>query len=215
MTHDVTHTLPDELLLAYGTGALPEVFDLVVATHVSLCDDSRARLESFDAVGGALLEDTAPMAMDEGSLAACMARISDSPAAAQRPARRPGIFPEPLRKAVGGDLDKVAWRPIGMGARQAILQDTRGASVRLLSIPPGAAMPDHGHRGLELTLVLQGAFEDEFGTYRRGDVEIADEEIDHMPRVLGDETCICLAATSDRLRFHSLLPRLAQPFLRI
>jgi putative transcriptional regulator len=31
----------------------------------------------------------------------------------------------------------------------------------------------------------------------------------------GDEDCICLSATDARLRFNSLLPRLAQPFLRI
>ncbi|WP_236638440.1 cupin domain-containing protein [Mangrovicoccus ximenensis] len=116
---------------------------------------------------------------------------------------------------MGGGPEQVSWRPMGMGVRQSILAETAGASVRLLSIPPGAAVPDHGHRGMEMTLVLQGAFEDEFGQYRRGDIEVADEEVEHMPRVIGDETCICLAATANRLRFHSLLPRLAQPFLRI
>ncbi|WP_172326962.1 ChrR family anti-sigma-E factor [Mangrovicoccus sp. HB161399] len=214
MTQDVTHILPEELLLAYATGRLPEVFDLVVAAHVSISDEARARLDSFDAVGGVLLEDTAPAAMDAGSLDACMAMIAGAPPA-PRPEASRSIFPAPLHKAVGGGPEAVAWRPMGMGVRQAILAETRGASVRLLSIPPGAAVPDHGHRGMEMTLVLQGAFEDEFGQYHRGDVEVADEEVEHMPKVIGDETCICLAATSDRLRFHSLLPRLAQPFLRI
>ncbi|WP_145963028.1 cupin domain-containing protein [Mangrovicoccus ximenensis] len=79
MTQDVTHILPEDLLLAYATGRLPEVFDLVVAAHVSLSDEARARLESFDAVGGALLDGMAPAAMDDGSLDACMAMIASRP----------------------------------------------------------------------------------------------------------------------------------------
>ncbi len=214
MTKDVTHILPEDLLLDYATGRLPDVFDLVVAAHVSISDEARARLDSYDAVGGALLDDTAPADMADGSLAACMAMIADAPPA-RRAEPRKTIFPEPLMKAIGGGPEAVAWRPMGMGVKQAILAEARGASVRLLSIPPGAAVPDHGHRGMELTLVLQGAYEDDAGQYHRGDIEVAGEETEHMPRVIGSETCICLAATSDRLRFHSLLPRLAQPFLRI
>ena len=41
----VMHTLPDDVLLAYSTGQLPEAFDLVVAAHCSLSDDSRAALD--------------------------------------------------------------------------------------------------------------------------------------------------------------------------
>ena len=215
MTRTVTHTLPDEYLLAYSAGQLPEVFDLVVACHVSLADDARARLAGFDAVGGSVLEETAPVAMGAGALDAVMARIGGA-APSPRPRRQAdAVFPQPLRQAVGGDLDRVAWRPMGMGCKQAILAETRGASVRLLSIPPGAAVPDHGHNGMEMTLVLQGAFADGFGEFHRGDIELADEDIEHMPAVIGAETCICLAATSNRLRFNSLIPRLAQPFLRI
>ena len=76
-------------------------------------------------------------------------------------------------------------------------------------------MPDHGHRGMELTLVLQGAFRDETDRFGPGDVEIADESLDHTPVAEAGVDCICLAATDARLRFNALIPRLAQPFLRI
>ena len=52
----IRHHLSDQLLMAYAAAGLPEAFSLVIATHVSLCDDCRARLESFDAVGGALVD---------------------------------------------------------------------------------------------------------------------------------------------------------------
>jgi putative transcriptional regulator len=89
------------------------------------------------------------------------------------------------------------------------------ASVRLLQIPAGQAMPEHGHRGIELTLVLKGAFRDQAARFGRGDVEIADASDQHTPVAEAGEDCICLAATDAPLRFVSILPRLVQPFIGI
>lgn len=216
MTDTIRHHLTDDLLMGYAAGTLPEAFSLVIATHLSLCDECRARAEAFDAVGGSLIEvmDSAPLAGD--SLEATLRRIAAGPPQAKVRARvGGGLFPAPLQDYVGGDLPAVRWRPVGMGVRQAILRTDRGASARLLYIPAGAAVPDHGHRGRELTLVLQGAFRDEDGRFGPGDVEIADEAVEHTPTAEPGQACICLAATDAPLRFRSLLPRLAQPFFRI
>lgn len=213
----IRHHLSDELLMAYSVGELPEAFSLVVATHVSMCDECRARMETFDALGGALIEDDTAELSDD-SLTACLARIDGLTQATPRKAyRRPASgLPAPLADYVSGGLDQVRWRPLGLGAKQAILPVAdKGASVRLLSIPGGVAMPDHGHRGVELTLVLQGAFRDESERFGPGDIEIANDETEHTPVAEPGATCICLAATQGPLRFNSLIPRLAQPFLRI
>jgi putative transcriptional regulator len=213
----IRHHLSDALLMAYSAGQLPEAFGLAVATHVSLCDECRARLGSFDAVGGTLLEESGGTELGEGSLAATMARIRAGAPAARQPAQRMAgaVFPAPLRDYVGGDLDAVRWRAVGGGVRQAILPTDRAASARLLYIPGGQAVPDHGHRGTELTLVLQGAFRDEVDRFARGDIEIATEELEHTPVAEEGPPCICLAATDAPLRFNSFLPRILQPFLRI
>lgn len=202
--------------MAYAAGQLPEAFNLVVATHVSLCDDCRARAASYDAVGGALLEDAEEIALGEDALAKALARIEGLPQASRsEPLKAAGIFPAPLADYVGGDLSAVRWQRVGGGVKQAILPTGKDASARLLFIPAGRAVPDHGHRGLELTLVLQGAFADENDQFGRGDVEIADEDMEHTPVALAGQDCICLAATDAKLRFRGLLPRLAQPLLRI
>jgi putative transcriptional regulator len=121
----------------------------------------------------------------------------------------------PVQSYFGGDLDKVRWRSIGGGVRQAVLDTKGGESVRLLAIPGGAAMPDHGHRGMELTLVLQGAFRDEFARFGRGDVEVANEDVSHTPVAEEGVDCICLAATDAPLRFKGVIPRIAQKFIGI
>ena len=80
---------------------------------------------------------------------------------------------------------------------------------------PGRAVPDHGHGGLELTLVLQGSFHDASGAFKAGDVEVATEDVQHVPIAGEGMACICLAASDAPLRFRGWLPRLLQPMFRI
>ncbi len=216
MEQKIRHHLTDDLLMAYAAGSLPEAFDLMVATHLSLCDHCRARAESFDAVGGHVLEEqTGAAQMGQDSLAATMALIAQG-APTPKPARPAcAVLPAPLQDYVGGDVTAIKWKSIGMGVKQAILPTTREATARLLLIPAGAAVPDHGHNGVELTMVLQGAFSDEVDHFARGDVEIADEDLQHTPVADMAEDCICLAVTDAPLKFSKLMPRLFQPFLRI
>ena len=87
--------------------------------------------------------------------------------------------------------------------------------MRLLRIPAGTAVPDHGHHGTELTLVLQGAFTDEEDRFGAGDVEVANEDLHHTPVADEGMDCICLAATDAPLRFNGLVPRIAQRFIGI
>lgn len=78
MTAKIKHHLTDELLMAYSAGTLPEAFNLVVATHISMCDECRARLASFDALGGEIVASVDAVAMAEDSLTAVMAKIQAS-----------------------------------------------------------------------------------------------------------------------------------------
>lgn len=214
---DINHHLTDAILMAYSAGTLPEAFDVVVAAHVSLCDECRARMHEFDAVGGGLLDDMGEEALTDGIFEATMALITNSDWAEEtRPIRSSGsLFPAPLSRYVGDDPDAVAWRKIGGGVRQAILKTSGDATVRLLRIPGGVAVPDHGHRGTELTLVLQGAFRDETDRFGPGDIEVANEDLQHRPVAEDGVDCICLAATDAPLRFNAMIPRLAQGLFRI
>ena len=212
----IRHHLSDPLLIAYAAGNLPEAFGLVVATHISMCDTCRAQLAAFEALGGAVMTAEA-VAMADGALAVAMARLGvpEEVPEGVRPLAKTGDLPAPLQDYIGGDLGSVKWRSLGLGVRQEILPTGKGATARLLYIPAGQAVPDHGHRGTELTLVLRGAFRDATDRFGPGDVEIANEDLQHTPVAEAGEACICLAATDAPLRFSALIPRLLQPLFRI
>ena len=207
----IHHHIPDRVLDAYAAGTLPHAFAVVVAAHLSLCDDCRARHEACNMIGGVLLNEIPEAALSGGARARAMAALDTSPPPA--PVQGSGPFPGPVMTELGGRPPH--WRMLGGGIRQQILSSDRDGSLRLLYIPPGRAVPEHGHRGLELTLVLQGSFSDGEGSFRRGDVEAAHDDIDHQPVAGPGEPCICLAATDAPLRFHAIVPRLLQPIFRI
>ncbi len=213
----IKHHLTEPLLMGYAAGTLPEAFNLVVATHITMCDTCRAALAEYEAVGGEVMLDAEPVDIAEDALAATLAKIDgglvkETP----HPARKAdSVFPGPLQDYVSGEIDSLKWRKVGGGVSQLVLKTSKDASVRLLRIPAGTAVPDHGHRGTELTLVLQGAFTDEEDRFGTGDVEVANEDLHHKPVAEKGMDCICLAATDAPLRFNGLVPRIAQRFIGI
>ena len=210
----IAHHIPDEILLAYAAGTLPQSHAVVVAAHVSMCDACRAALAAHHSVGGALIEEAAREDVSGELRARVLDMLDDVPPPEPVPPRRRGIYPGPVAALLGPD-GQAPWKSLGFGVKQAILSDTREGSLRLLYIPAGRAMPEHGHNGLEMTLVLQGSFSDEEGRFGAGDVEIGHDALEHTPVADPGPDCICLASTDAPLRFKSLVPRLLQPFFRI
>lgn len=208
----INHHVPDAMLAAYAAGTLPYAFALAVASHVSLCTQCRVSLEAHQAVGGAVLEDTNAVAVSSSLKDSILSQL-DEPFRPEPVFERNGIYPGPIMEAMKGRAPK--WKKLGMGVRQDILSADANGSVRLLYIPAGQAVPDHSHNGLEMTLVLQGSFSDETGRFGAGDIEVADETLEHTPIADPGDACICLAAMDARLRFSALMPRILQPIFRI
>lgn len=222
----IRHHVSDELLLAYAAGTLEEGWRLAVATHLALCPDCRKRLSVMEDAGGQLLEDITPELAMSTSFERLRQRILHE-GAPVRPAPagvRPTasdhvaspVLPEPLRSYVGGDVETLKWRSLGRGAYHIPVKTADGTTmVRLLRIPAGKPVPEHGHGGRELTLVLSGSFYDGEALFARGDLEEADANVQHQPVATPGEDCICLAVTDAPLKFKSWLVRLVQPVLGI
>lgn len=216
----ILHHLDDDIVLEYASGTMAEGWAIAVATHLAMCPDCRKRHEMMERAGGALLETLEAETGPDASWEALKARIATAPAMTPAPqkaiASGPApVLPEPLRSYVGSDVDAIKWKAMP-GAWQLPIETRDGKTmVRLLRIPAGQPVPEHTHRGREMTLVLSGAFSDGDETFARGDIEVADETLTHQPVATPEAECICLAVTDAPLRFKSWLVRLFQPILGI
>lgn len=208
----ISHHAPDALLAAYAAGSLQQPYALIVAAHISLCLTCRAALIAHQTAGGVVMESGAKASLSDNFKADTLAML-DAPYVQQPVQARSGVYPAPVMEALKRKQPR--WKSLGQGVRQCILSASNEGSARLLYIPPGQAVPEHSHSGLELTLVLQGSFSDSTGRFGVGDLEVADQALEHTPIADVGDPCICLAATDAPLRFNAIIPRILQPLFRI
>lgn len=206
---------PDPVtLMSFAAGSLAEPLAAVVASHLDMCETCRAEVADLELLGAALLTGA-----DMGPAKAVAPAVPDGPRQHRREriARHPdpsGKLPAPLASAFRLSFDTIPWKRLGPWVWHHRLPLSPGVKgdLRLLKIGPGRAMPDHGHGGAELSLVLEGAYSDQSGVYRRGDMQDVDETIEHVPVADKELGCICLIASEKPARFKSLVGRLVQPW---
>ena len=213
----ITQHLGDESLAAFAAGSLDEGRRMVAAAHIDMCVRCRRWQSTLEHVGGALLMDAAPESMSADALAKTLARLDGAHLHAMDGAW-PRIVPDegPLPPAALGHHATGRWSWIGRGIhhRPVALSGGPGARVFLLKVDPGVRLPHHTHTGTEMTLVLSGAFEHAGGRFGPGDIEEADESVDHVPVVEAGEACVCLVAMEGKLRLLGPMGRLLQPLVR-
>jgi putative transcriptional regulator len=216
----IRHHAPDELLLDYAAGVLPEGPALAVALHVALDPGSRRLVRRLRGVGGALLdEDPVAADMGEAALEEALARLDDLPdedapdAPASRPGSAPGFdwAPTALRPYLAGK----SWRR-AFGGFEEVRLDLHGDShgVRLLKLEPGQGLPLHRHVANEYTVVLQGGYTDNTGNYGVGDFAVGPGAQEHRPVADPGDPCIAVIVLEKPIVLTSFWGRLFNPLLR-
>ena len=207
-----SHHPSDEALGRFAAGALEAGPRLIVATHLNGCAQCRGRIRSFEAVGGALLEDFEPAGLPTDAFARTIARIDGPVLPPSAPPVYAADMPAPLRHYPLGP-----WRFVhpGLRWRRLTLPEDPQANVIMLKVAAGQRVPEHGHTGTEFTQVITGGFSDSFGHYVQGDCIEMDDDVEHQPVVDQDGECIVLAAVEGRLRLRGWLGKLFQPLIGI
>ncbi len=199
----------DALLAGYAAGTLGKPLHRLVAAHLALRPENRRFVRMLEESAGREIETSAVSSVNDrdGRLAA----IFDADIRADlRPRGSSGIMPAALVDFIGRDLEEIRWKTLLPGVREFKVSENSDGESTLLWIRPGRVMPSHTHDGSEVTLVLKGGFSDSTGHYRRGDIAIADHEVDHRPRADEDEDCICFAVTDAPVRLTGPVGRIVQ-----
>ncbi|MEO0498301.1 MAG: ChrR family anti-sigma-E factor [Pseudomonadota bacterium] len=201
------------LLERHVSGALPMPLDVLARAHLELNPINRSYVRdleglaaenalhaSWSAPGGPVSDaSTSTAALDADAM---LARVFETvPDTASRkavsPAREPWM-PQAISDVLGSE--GVNWRGKMPGFKEMHLGTVEDCEMSLFWIKAGRAIPMHTHEGSELTLVLDGGFSDGEGHYVRGDISIADHNVDHRPVADDDGPCIGFAVTTDNLR---------------
>jgi putative transcriptional regulator len=205
----ITHHLDEATLMSFAAGSLSEALSAVVATHLAVCTACACEARRMETIGSALFSGLASANLD-GPVPVMALRRSEADGTPPVAVTGSSEVPAPLARLIGADLDRVPWRRLGLGVWHHKLPSSAG-DLRLLKVAAGRRMPEHGHGGSELTLMLRGSYTDVTGTYRPGDVADLDDSIEHSPIADPETGCICLIASEHPAHFKGLLPRLVQP----
>ena len=213
--------LDEATVMAYASGSLSKCLSVVAAGHVAMCDHCRANVRKAESMGAALLEISEPEQLSSGAVSALFERIDGSDWVQPQSRRRSVIefdssSSAPVSRVLDCELDEIRWKMAGPGVGIHVIEkNPDGSSLYLLKVRPGHKLPDHGHAGQEMTLILRGAYRDQFGHFATGDVADLDEGVEHQPVIEEGEDCICLIATEAPAQFKGIVPRLLQPIVGI
>ena len=215
MAPNPTHHPSAPLLSAAASGALSPAVSRIVNAHAALCSHCRVLMGRLETVGGVGLESEDSIDLASDALERTLKMIAKDTATAAALPESLSVLPPQVHDVVASAIGKIAWYSAGPGLNILDLDLPRtaaGETFQLMRIEPGAGPPRHTHGGQEFTLVLTGAFKDETGLYKAGDLEVGDEAVTHRPIAEPGEICYALAVTTAPLKFKGPLGLLQRVF---
>ncbi|MEZ9998708.1 ChrR family anti-sigma-E factor [Vibrio lentus] len=221
------------ILKDFVDGNLADSVSLIVSSHVELCEHCQKQVSMLTAQAAdsvfendtsALVNDTAGLKLSDSEMDAFLAdneefdfdaidqitadlsQAVEVVVEAQQETVSNTTFtiPRALNSVVRKD-----WMNLGKISRARLDFDDEAHHTSLLHIDKDGQVPCHTHKGFEITLLLEGSFEDEMGVYNKGDFIWLDGEHTHQPAT--KEGCVCLTVSSDALYFTKGVSQLFNP----
>ena len=221
----IKHHLDDATIMSFAAGILPLPLSIVVSSHLNCCTKCRERVRNAELIGSIVVDDCDAKSLSPGAVNNLLERLESetrtketvSLRAEQTSRCRTSLLPSKIQALIGGAETDVEWKRVAKGVDLHMID--LGASdtgkLYLLKIAPGRVLPEHGHGGSELTLVLAGSYTDEIGQFEAGDIADLDHDVEHQPIVDAGQPCLCLVASEEPAQFRGVLPRIVQPFIGI
>ncbi|MBS4708744.1 cupin domain-containing protein [Aeromonas caviae] len=209
-------THPTEpMLRAFAADELPLPLAVGVSAHCEFCPECAARVKQFEEA--LACQHLAPDAPDEALPAgfdAMLAGILQQPVVTEAALALPES-PRPELRVAGHSYrlpralarhHAPRWRHLGAIRQVSLPLDEMGARANLLHIEAGGRIPEHTHKGYELTLLLAGTIEDGDTRYQAGDFIWRDASHAHSPHT--PDGCLCYTVQDAPVQFTKGLSRL-------
>lgn len=205
-----------DLLTEHAAGNLPLAQAACVSAHMNYCEDCQRASGQLQDLGAVLFDGLPGETVGDAQLEAVLARLDDqAPLSYARPSASAGM-PALLQRLMSGNFTDLVWKKITSSLRISYLKTgDPNFEFALYHIKAGGRIPEHTHRGSEMTLILEGGFSDADGSYHQGDFILREPSDVHAPTAVQSEDCICLAVLDAPLKFTGWKYRWMNPFLQL
>jgi len=190
------------LMLSYAAGRLNQAENLIVSAHISMSEKGRRVLARYESICGSLLENECdPAPMSDDSMQNLMSLI-DSQTQETPKISRSEFFenldvPMCLHGTLSEQKKRPRWSSVMPGLDCYIVEiECKKNKIEFLRAEPALVTPTHEHDGMEITLVLDGAYIDETGKYEVGDLFVLDEDVQHAPSACPELGCVCMVVST-------------------
>ena len=221
------------ILKDFVDGTLADSVSLIVSSHVELCEHCQQQVSMltaqaadsvFESDTSAFENDTSGLQLSDSEMDAFLADdeefvfdaidqiTADSSQAIEVTPEVQQVTVADTTFTIPRALNSVArkdWMNLGKISRARLDFDDEAHHTSLLHIDKDGQVPCHTHKGFEITLLLEGSFEDEMGVYNKGDFIWLDGDHTHQPAT--KEGCVCLTVSSDALYFTKGVSQLFNP----
>ena len=214
----VTKHPDSNTLIDYASGSLGPALCVSVSAHLHFCESCRDKNYELTSLGGNLLESSAPAEMRGDALETILGRLDEIeppvPFRHQHLAEDEAKLPELVRNLVPDS--GIKWRFLSPALRISRLAvGEQKYELALHKIKAGGKAPAHGHKGLEVTVVLQGSFSDGEGIYHEGDYLVREPGHVHRPTASQNNQCICLSVSEAPIQLVGAVKRMLNPLFSV
>lgn len=229
----IKHHPNPAILKDFVDGTLADSVSLIVSSHVELCEHCQQQVSMltaqaadsvFESDTSAFESDTSGLQLSDSEMDALLSDdeefdfdaidqiTADSSQAIEVTPEVQQVTVADTTFTIPRALNSVArkdWMNLGKISRARLDFDDEAHHTSLLHIDKDGQVPCHTHKGFEITLLLEGSFEDEMGVYNKGDFIWLDGDHTHQPAT--KEGCVCLTVSSDALYFTKGVSQLFNP----
>lgn len=205
----------DDLLMRFSAGQLANALGIMVACHLTRCEQCSHHTNWYERLGGDLLNECDGVTVEPDTLSNLLKKLNEPEIPSEPKQCVDARIPKPLQRFVPGYYEQLPWSGMVPGVREYVLpfSDTI-YTAKFYKISAGKELPEHTHRGSEYTLVMEGSFADKSGRYQEGDFILADTQTIHQPTAAMERDCICFAVMDAPIKMTGFFGRMLNPFIR-
>ena len=203
---------------AFSLGECEPALALMVAAHIDMCSHCQRIVNGLQEVQAiAQLSDVTTLSPDMHKMMANIMQLPQSKPAVVKPATDITIELDGKRFKLPRALKRYAgktgsWSRLVGKLWQAPVDLGYPGKAHFIYMEKGGKVPEHTHKGSELTLVIDGQYSDGIADYDCGDLTLLDGQHNHQPFSEADDGCLVFTIVDKPLYFTSGIARLLNPF---